>query len=320
MLLSVIIPIYKVESTLDRCVTSVLAHDVDMEVILVDDGSPDNCPEMCDQWVGRDNRIKVIHKENGGLSDARNAGIAIAKGNYITFIDSDDELVRGTLSAITEALVCDCDILEYPIRIDVGNKTEHLQTFQNKEYDISTPDLLRKYWAEANMQGHCYACNKVFKRSIFSSVEFPKGKAYEDIWTIPLLLKEAKTIKTISKGEYLYYYNKEGICRSGQNESARLKALLHAGEAVGMDWGSKNASNMLMDILNCQVRAYQYDKKIDEKAAMLIRKIPFSAARSWHEKVKLTLLRLVGIKVLCFLLSLMNVFDFSTFHVKNTLK
>ena len=91
MTLSVIIPVYRVEATLDRCVESVLRQHVDdMEVILVDDGSPDNCPEMCDKWAVKDRRVHVIHKQNGGLSDARNAGIDVACGEYITFVDSDD--------------------------------------------------------------------------------------------------------------------------------------------------------------------------------------------------------------------------------------
>ena len=91
MKLSIVIPVYLVESTLKRCVESVLSQDVeDMEVILVDDGSPDNCPKICDEWGRKDNRIMVIHKENGGLSEARNAGIDIASGDFITFVDSDD--------------------------------------------------------------------------------------------------------------------------------------------------------------------------------------------------------------------------------------
>ena len=90
MKLSIIIPVYRVEATLDRCVKSVLKQDInDMEVILVDDGSPDGCPKMCDEWAEKDSRISVIHKENGGLSDARNAGIDVACGDYITFVDSE---------------------------------------------------------------------------------------------------------------------------------------------------------------------------------------------------------------------------------------
>ena len=90
-LISVIIPIYKVEDFLDECIASVVGQSYkNLEIILVDDGSPDNCPVICDEWALKDLRIKVIHKLNGGLSDARNVGIAVASGDYISFVDSDD--------------------------------------------------------------------------------------------------------------------------------------------------------------------------------------------------------------------------------------
>ena len=95
--LSVVIPVFRVEHTLQRCVESVLQQDLsDMEVILVDDGSPDHCPKLCDEWAEKDTRIKVIHQENKGLSGARNAGIDIAQGDYLTFVDSDDYLALNT--------------------------------------------------------------------------------------------------------------------------------------------------------------------------------------------------------------------------------
>ena len=113
MKLSVIIPVYRVEDTLDRCVESVLCQSVDeMEVILVDDGSPDQCPAKCDLWAEKDARIRVIHKENGGLSDARNAGIDVAQGDFITFVDSDDYLEANTYKSLLQQLE-DADILEY---------------------------------------------------------------------------------------------------------------------------------------------------------------------------------------------------------------
>ena len=90
-LISVIIPVYKVEEYLDNCLSSVVEQTYKhLEIILVDDGSPDKCPIMCDQWASKDKRIKVIHKSNGGLSDARNAGLDVATGEYISFVDSDD--------------------------------------------------------------------------------------------------------------------------------------------------------------------------------------------------------------------------------------
>lgn len=91
--LSVIIPVYRTERTLERCVKSILEQSYhDLEVILVDDGSPDNCPQLCDEWALKDSRIRVIHKPNGGLSDARNAGIDAATGDCLTFVDADDFL------------------------------------------------------------------------------------------------------------------------------------------------------------------------------------------------------------------------------------
>ena len=105
MKLSVVIPVYRVESTLDRCVESVLRQHVDdMEVILVDDGSPDRCPQLCDEWARRDSRIRVVHKPNGGLSDARNAGIDIATGDYIAFVDSDDWIADDTYAPLLERM------------------------------------------------------------------------------------------------------------------------------------------------------------------------------------------------------------------------
>ena len=105
--ISVVVPVYKVEPYLDRCVESILAQTVtDLEIILVDDGSPDSCPAMCDAWAAREPRIRVIHKPNGGLSSARNAGVDAARGAYIGFVDSDDyilpDMYRRLLAAIRE--------------------------------------------------------------------------------------------------------------------------------------------------------------------------------------------------------------------------
>ena len=105
MKLSIIIPVYRTQNTLQRCLESILCQSfTDYEIILVDDGSPDNCPYLCDEYTQKDARIKVIHKENGGLSDARNIGIQQAQGEYITFIDSDDTIKNGTLSALLKEL------------------------------------------------------------------------------------------------------------------------------------------------------------------------------------------------------------------------
>ena len=115
MKLTVIIPVYRVEATLNRCVESVVRQHVpEMEIILVDDDSPDKCPQICDEWAQKDTRIHVIHKSNGGLSDARNAALDIAKGEVITFVDSDDYLADNTYPALLD-MIDGTDILEFSI-------------------------------------------------------------------------------------------------------------------------------------------------------------------------------------------------------------
>ena len=104
-LVSVIVPVYKVEAYLDKCVESLVAQDLrEIEIILVDDGSPDNCPALCDAWAQRDERIRVLHKENGGLSSARNAGVAIARAPYVGFVDSDDYVAPNMYSRLLASI------------------------------------------------------------------------------------------------------------------------------------------------------------------------------------------------------------------------
>ena len=184
MKLTVIIPVYCVEATLDRCVENVLRQDVpDMEVILVDDGSPDRCPQLCDDWKARDSRISVIHKENGGLSDARNAALDVAKGDYITFVDSDDWISPDTYKPLLERMG-DSDLLEYSIagRLSLTDTT----------YDHASD-----YWLQSRAYTHAYAWNKIYRRSLFSHIRFPKGRVFEDVCTLPQLLQQ--TPRTVSQ-------------------------------------------------------------------------------------------------------------------------
>ena len=219
MKLSVIIPVYRVESTLDRCVESVLSQRVDdMEVILVDDGSPDECPKICDEWAVKDSRIRVIHKKNGGLSDARNAGIMIARGEHITFVDSDDCLSPNTYGPLL-MMTGDADILEYA----VANRL----SLADKLYDNTD-----EYWLSCRAYTHTYAWNKIYRRSLFDDVSYPKGKVFEDVYTLPLLLRKAHKIVTTSKGYYHYCYNPEGITATA--DGCQLAMLLDAHLSSGM--------------------------------------------------------------------------------------
>lgn len=219
MKLSIIIPVYKTQDTLDRCLQSVLQQSfTDYEIILVDDESPDRCPKLCDEYAQKDERIRVIHKRNGGLSDARNFGIRQAKAEYISFIDSDDAISPNTLQCIMDELTTHpkVDILEYPIFERVGDKyKEHLLTFSPKEFQDPID-----YWFTERAYLHTYACNKVFKRKLFKRVLFPKGKSFEDVLTIPKLIGIVPfnsneclkpIIRVTHKGQYIYYWNNNSI-------------------------------------------------------------------------------------------------------------
>lgn len=298
--LSIIIPVYKVEHTLDRCIESVLGQCELLEIILVDDNSPDSCPEKCDEWAGRKKNIVVIHKSNGGLSDARNAGLAVARGQYIAFIDSDDMLLPDTLSyALRFAIDNNCDMVEFPVCVDAQSPREHLLSFPEKTYDITSPEGLRHYWLDSKMHQHSYAWNKLYDRRLFDNVRYPAGRAYEDLWTLPELLLCAHRIGTVSTGAYVYVYNSEGICRSNKYEAMRMEALLRAYIMLGINKTDRNASVMLMDMLNSQICSYSVSGKINKEMAKLLRHLPISFGRNMSEKLKLLFLRIFGVQALC---------------------
>lgn len=225
MLLSIIIPVYLVEETLQRCVKSILQQTfTDWELILVDDGSPDGCPALCDEFCLQDNRIKVIHQANGGLSAARNSGLLQAQGSYVTFVDSDDYVRKDTYQQMMQQLVeqPEIDIIEYPITLHAGNKQqEKILSFPVKSYNN-----MLTYWFESKAYLHTYAWNKVYKRRLFNQVRYPVNKVFEDVYTLPLLLRQSKVVATTDKGMYFYVDNPQGITATAGGE--QLKDLLHA--------------------------------------------------------------------------------------------
>ena len=216
MKLSVIIPVFQVADTLERCVESVLSQDyADMEVILVDDGSTDQSPTLCDELAAKHPQVHVIHQTNKGLSAARNVGIELSKGTYITFIDSDDTMGSNTLKLLMTELEQhpEYDILEYPVYLFYQSNKQKILTFPQQTYQDMTT-----YWLDGKAYEHTYACNKIYKRALFQNVRFPEGRVFEDAFTLPQLLKKCHTIATTSKGMYYYYWNPKGITANAKGE------------------------------------------------------------------------------------------------------
>jgi glycosyltransferase involved in cell wall biosynthesis len=294
MKLSIIIPVYRVEDTLNRCVESVLNQNLDdFEVILVDDGSPDKCPQMCDDWAEKNANIRVVHKPNGGLSDARNAGVEKAQGDYITFVDSDDYIAADTYQPLlaTLALETDVDIIEFPIYEHFGSKKQNLLKFAaEKEYTD-----MDDYWYSAQAYKHTYACNKIYRRELFDDVRFPVGIAFEDANTLPLLLKKARKVMTANIGLYYYCYNPSGITATADGEA--LSKLLQAHLAVINSSTRRNAyfQQYFMHVLNIQMDVFELTGR---PILLENRKVNISVLKG-KQKIKGFALNLLGIRCLC---------------------
>ena len=297
MKLSIVIPVYRVENTLARCIDSVLGQSFsDYELILVDDGSPDRSGAICDEYAARDSRIHVIHKNNGGLSSARNAGINIAEGEYITFIDSDDFIGDNTLSILMTRLSAhpDYDILEYPICWHYGGHDQTLIKFGAHEYND-----MRRYWLEGKAYTHAYAWNKIYVRRLFDEVRFPTNRLYEDAHTLPRLLNHAHLVATTEEGLYIYASNPDGITMSpdGKGLSDLLDAHVQQLHALGI---ADQLTEYYCHVLNIQLDVYRFTRQ-----APIIPVPAFSSSERRHLPVshkmrfKLRMLKLLGIKNLC---------------------
>ena len=205
--LSIIVPVYKVEQYIHKCVDSILNQTfTDFELILVDDGSPDNCGKICDEYAQKDKRVRVIHKENGGLSDARNAGLEEAVGEYVSFIDSDDwvdlDLYSDVLAyACTNQLDVVCfDVYEVKgEKIKVQNRYDENKVFSGEDalYKILTDEIDNS------------ACSKVYKRDLWNEVKFPVGKCFEDVATTYKVFHKAIKVGYYKRA-YYYYVKREG--------------------------------------------------------------------------------------------------------------
>lgn len=184
-LVSVIVPIYKVEPYLRRCLDSIVNQTyTNLEIILVDDGSPDACPQICDEYAARDNRIVVIHKENGGLSDARNAGLDICKGEYISFIDSDDwvdEKYVEVLYEIQKKTAAELSICVYDSFLEDGRLSSSCLSKTSGIISWDFHEVLIRLCAEDTL-GLMAVWGKLYARMLFDSIRFPKGKLYEDAY------------------------------------------------------------------------------------------------------------------------------------------
>lgn len=318
MKLSIIVPVYKIRRYLQRCIESILQQTyTDYELILVDDGSPDSCGSICDRFAQECDKVRVIHKKNGGLSSARNAGIAAARGEYITFVDGDDTIASGTYYYNMRILMSnpDIDILEFPVTKYYESPESEVVSFTPEKVSGNNifPDWVRRKGYE-----HCFSWNKIYRADLFLFIRFPEGEVFEDTLVTPMLYESAFNVYYSDCGFY-YYYKNEGSITS--NYSFNTQFLLYRNtvslfekvcDTYRMQDEAKeillNCVDRLTDLHRCtdgEKHQYQEARKmlkgrgISPKELMNMNIPP-------KRKIKFILLSLLGINAHCIINSLLH--------------
>ena len=212
MVLSVIVPVYNVERYLGRCVDSILAQTYKtLEIILVDDGATDRSGVICDEYAAKDSRIRVIHKKNGGLSSARNAGIDAASGEYLAFVDSDDWIEPEMYETMLVLMKCyDAKLVcagRYDVDGGTGEKTVGL--CPEREEAISAEEMVGRIFLWQGCDSS--ACDKLYHRSLLDTFRFPAGKVCEDVPTTYKIVLQAQRAVLCPKPFYNYYHRPDSI-------------------------------------------------------------------------------------------------------------
>lgn len=233
-LISVIVPVYKVEKYLERCVKSIQEQTYsNLEIILVDDGSPDRCGEMCDLLASEDKRIRVIHKQNGGLSSARNAGLDVMRGEYVGFVDSDDWIDSEMYEFLYSRMACEnAQISCCGMALCNDEKVlSYLNSNLDDNETMSNEEALR------NLTYNCRITNsvndKLYHRSVFEKLRFKEGIVYEDAQIQPWCIDQVDTVTYAAKPMYCYYQADSSILRSAFSKR-RLDMIRWSEERISL--------------------------------------------------------------------------------------
>ncbi len=319
--LSVIVPVYNVEKYLHKCVDSLLNQKLpseEYEIILVDDGSPDRCGEICDEYASHYANVKVVHRENGGLSAARNSGIEVARGQYVQFVDSDDFLEPNVLKALVEKMEADrLDVL----RFNYKNV--------NERYEEIEPNKDPKRWVNYSSEvcdGHtflnerlgpaCYACQFIVRRELLTDYMFKEGVYFEDTEWTPRILIKAQRVASTDMMVYNYLFREGSITQSVDEAKKRkvladklllvdsLKAQMQ--QVVDKRWFEGMIAQTVISIISYVASNY-YDKRKEVMTALVEKNIfPLSTYQANQTGKRKIAWANVSPRLLCFILHLKN--------------
>lgn len=217
--LSVIVPVYKVEKYIHKCVDSILNQTfTDFELILVDDGSPDNCGKICDEYAKKDARVRVIHKENGGQSSARNRGLDAARGEIIGFVDSDDDIDVNMYQNLIEFMDKEeLDLVFCDVNLVRGTRIKKQSMYSNNKVMSKEQGLKDNLVCRIDNA----VWNKIYKKEIFKNIRFTEGIVYEDVRIMHKIFNNIKKCGYLKKSLYYYYKRKNSTIAQSFNSKSR---------------------------------------------------------------------------------------------------
>lgn len=301
-LISIIIPVYNVEKYIHECVESVVNQTYkNLEIILVDDGSTDSSGKLCDEFAEKCERIRVIHKTNGGLSSARNAGIEVATGDYLFFLDSDDYITRNAIEVLYSVAI------ENDADISIGRMERTTLRYNSACCDNISKSEINLYTSQEALVEMLYGRNystsaggKLFRRGLFDDLEFPDGRFSEDLFTIYKTILRTKRVCYVSVLVYCYYYRREGSIVVSKYSKKHLEAIEAVdnivNDTLGMDVKVKRAIaaqyiNVVYDIAGRKI-----DKKDfgDERIIGTIKEHRRSVTRDIYAAYRLRLFSMIS--------------------------
>lgn len=284
-LVTVIVPVYKVEQYLDKCIDSLVNQTYqNLEIMLIDDGSPDNCPQMCDEWAKKDKRIKVIHKENGGQCSARNLALDQCKGDYICFVDSDDWVELNYVECLYKALIeNDADIsLCQLTEVYEDNRQPKLINNLNEYKIISRPELFP--YSQINRSLFLLGpCNKLYKKYIFKNLRFPNIRMFEDSAIYPNIFHLANKVVTVPITLYNYLVRNQSTMHSTISIT-RYEAIVKE-NTMRLEFLEKNNYHNLIknEVTRCINLCFSYYRKTKDKS---VKKYIKSVYKAYLKKYK----------------------------------
>lgn len=274
-IVSVIVPVYNVEAELDRCVESLVEQSLkEIQVVLVDDGSTDSSGMLCDAWSHRDARIRVIHKPNGGLSSARNAGIEVSEGDYLGFVDSDDYIEPDMYEILLAGIADD------NVSIATCGRYVHISGVIKEEY--SSAKSIRLTSAEAMRElllGNIIdvaACDKLYRRELFDQIRYPEGRISEDAAIILQLLDRCVDVVHVGRCLYHYVFRAGSISKSSYNHK-KYDVMRNCIEMT--DWVTENIPqlSMYMEVYCCVQMAGMIEDMLNTPGARKIWRDDYTA-------------------------------------------